>query len=85
MTTRQMVYMMLGAVAGLAVGIVCLLLTFHYVGPSFWDNAPLVLVVVAGLVVGGLVGGAYAVQAVIHRLEKRKRKSKKGRKEKRRR
>lgn len=85
MTTRQMIYMMLGAVAGLVVGIVLLLLAFRQFGHALQDNALAMVIMVLGFVVGGLVAGAYAVQAIIVRMEKAKKKSKKRRKEKRRR
>ena len=85
MTTRQMIYMMLGSVAGMVVGILCLLVVFRYFGRFFQDNALAVVIVVLGLVVGGLVAGAYSVQAIIVRMEKAKKKSKRRRKEKRRR
>ena len=85
MTTRQMIYMMLGAVVGMLIGVACLLLIFRQFGEAFQDNALIVLLLVLGLVVGGLVAGAYTVQAIITRLEKAKKKSKKRKKEKRRR
>ncbi len=85
MTTRQMIYMMLGAVVGMVIGIICLLIIFRQFGQAFQDIPLAVVILVLGLVVGGLVGGAYAVQAVITRMEKAKKKSKKRRKEKRRR
>jgi cytochrome c biogenesis protein CcdA len=86
MSTRQMLYMMLGAVAGFLLGAVALLFVFRYFGPKFQDNGLYVLIVVAGLLVGGLTAGAYSVQTLIYRLEKaRKRKARKPKKEKRRR
>lgn len=86
MTTRQMIYMMLGAVAGLLLGALVLLMVFRFWGPAIQDQGLLVLLVVAGCIVGGLTSGAYTVQAIIYRVEKAKRrKEKKTKKGKRRR
>ncbi len=89
MSTKQMIFMMAGAVSGLVAGAVALLLVFRRWGSSFEDTPVLVLLVVAGLVVGGLVVGAYGAQAIIYRTQRSKKKQRRAarseRKEKRRR
>ena len=80
-----MILMMLGAIAGLVVGAAVMLMIFRYWGPAIQDRGLLVLAVVAGCVVGGLTSGAYAVQAIIYRVERAKRKKEKKKKNKRRR
>jgi peptidoglycan/LPS O-acetylase OafA/YrhL len=89
MSTKQMIFMLTGAVSGLAAGALALLLVFRRWGESIEDTPVLVLVIVAGLVVGGLVAGAYGAQAIIYRKERSKKKQRRAekseRKEKRRR
>ena len=84
-----MIFMMVGAVSGLAAGAVALLLVFTHWHTSFEDTPVLVLLLVAGLVVGGLVLGAYGAQAIIYRKERAKKRQRRAeraeRKEKRRR
>ncbi|MGD9518757.1 MAG: hypothetical protein AB7W28_04510 [Armatimonadota bacterium] len=84
--TQHIIYMLIGAIVGLFLGILAFLLVFRFWGHLFQDRAPLLLLAVLVLVVGGLTAGAYSVQAVIFRLERSKRKKeRKSRKNKRRR
>jgi thiol:disulfide interchange protein len=81
-----MIYMVAGALAGLLLGVLVLLLVFRLWGHAFQDQGLIVLLVVALCVVGGLTAGAYAVQALIYRLERKKKKQeRKAKKSKRRR
>jgi len=69
-----MIYMLIGAVTGLVLGIVALLVIFRLWGDAFQDQGVVVLFVVAACVIGGLTSGAYTVQAIVYRLNKKKRK-----------
>jgi hypothetical protein len=68
--------MMAGAVVGLLIGGALLLLVFRRWGDAFQDNGAIVLLVVLGLVVGGLVAGAYGTQAILRRVDRAKKKQK---------
>lgn len=85
MATRHMVYMLIGAVSGLVLGLVVLLVVFRVWGETFQDQGLVVLLVVGVCVIGGLTGGAYTVQAIVYRLNKRKKKEEREAKKKKRR
>jgi uncharacterized protein YacL len=89
MSTKQMLFMMAGALAGLLIGALALLFLFRRWGTAFEDIPILVLLIVLGLLVGGLVAGAYGTQAIIYRKERAKKRQRRAerqeRKEKRRR
>ncbi|MCX7599119.1 MAG: hypothetical protein N2512_09665 [Armatimonadetes bacterium] len=69
--------MMVGALAGVVVGAVGLLMVFRQWGEQIQDNGALMLVLVMGFVVGGLVGGAYGMQAILYRTERARKRQKK--------
>lgn len=74
MSTKQLVFMLAGAVIGLCAGVVALALIWTRWHQAIEINGPLVLLMVAGLIVGGLVAGAYGAQAIIYRTERSKKK-----------
>jgi hypothetical protein len=69
--------MMAGALVGVVIGALGLLLVFRQWGEKIQDNGALMLVLVMGFVVGGLVGGAYGMQAIIYRIDRAHKKQKK--------
>lgn len=77
MSTRQMGLMMLGALVGVVIGALGLLAVFRQWGERIQDNGALMLVIVMGFVVGGLVGGAYGMQAILYRIDRARKKQKK--------
>jgi len=66
----RLLWTMLGALTGAAIGVYAMLYTFRYYDEWVSKGGMLPVVMVALFVGGGLVGGGYAVLAIQIRREK---------------
>ncbi len=79
---KQMLWMVLGVLVGLAVGIVAVLEVMQLTGAKVADSPTLTVVVAIPLLLGGLLGGGYLAQWLVYRYTKAKRKKKQAERDK---
>jgi len=74
-------WMMLGVVLGFAIGGYALLKVFEATDDSLAKNPTLAILVAIPILGGGLVGGGYLAQWLVHRYDRSKRRKKQETKE----
>jgi len=78
---KNMLWMLLGCVIGLGLGIVLLFKIFEWTHGTIADNGLLSLAVALPILGGGLVGGGLLTQWILYRGERRKRARRKAEKQ----
>lgn len=78
---KNMLWMLLGCVIGLGVGILLLFKIFEWTHGTIADNGLLSLAVAVPVLGGGLVGGGLLVQWILYRCDRRRRAKRKAEKE----
>ncbi len=78
---KQMFWMMLGVLIGIAVGALVLVKLFEW-RPTIGDNPTLSLFISVPIIGAGLAGGGYLAQILVEKYERRKKRKQQVEKEK---